>query len=292
MRYALSFMVVVVCLLPGCDESVDPIIETERPYTLWGWLDPTRTHQRVRILEIEPLLEETRPEPLGAMVTLRNMATGETTIWQDSVVQFSSGSYGHVYTAHQVVDFNTTYRLEAMDMHGEISAVTVLTPPGTDPEITEIQSVRGNVRVRVAWRNAPGILKLGLVYNVTLSTFRNPEPEAFSVPVLSGTISGSAQAGYEILVEPSRDIAELYAALNVSPGGLSEIELLGIDVRPFVVAGDWTAPGGQFDPELLVQPGTMSNVDNGFGFVSAGFVDSFVIELPDDAAENAGFTVR
>jgi hypothetical protein len=44
-----------------------------------------------------------------------------------------------------------------------------------------------------------------------------------------------------------------------------------LTLRMDVVNEEWNPPGGAFDPEILVQPGSFSNVVNGFGFVGAGF---------------------
>lgn len=293
-RALLPVLVVLFVLFSaGCESTVDPIVETDRPYTLWGWLDPTSDLQKVRLFEIEPILEADDGTPSTAAVTLTDMTSGTSVAWRDSVVQYASGSLGHVFIADMPVEFDREYRLDAAHPNGQISRVHVATPPRTAPRVSDIQNVRGNVRVRIDWDNAPRILDLYLIYHVTLTTARNPEPEPFSLVLQSGIILEDSGAGLGVVVEPSLDIGAVYGALNVSPGGLTAIELLGIDVRPFVAAAEWTPPTGRtFNPELLVQPGTLSNVQNGFGFVSAGFEDSFVIQLSDDAARNAGFTVR
>lgn len=291
---ALRILALILLLVPAaCDSAVDPIVETERPYTLWGWLDPTADRQKVRLFEIEPILEADDGTPSSATVTMTDMETGTQVAWRDSVVQFPSGSYGHVFIADTGVEFDRAYRLDAAHPDGQVSTVHVVTPPQTAPRVSDIQNVRGNVRVRVDWDNAPRILDLYLIYHVTLTTARNPEPEAFRLVLDSGIVVEETGSGFSVVVEPSLDIGEIYSALNVSPGGLTAIELLGIDVRPFIAAAEWRPPTGRtFDPELLVQPGTLSNVQNGFGFVSSGFEDSFVVQLSDEAARNAGFTVR
>lgn len=281
-----------VLLFAGCDSSVDPIVETDRPYTLWGWLDPTSDMQKVRLFEIEPVLQSDDATPSSAVVTLTDVEAGTQSAWRDSVIQFASGSFGHVFIADTQVAFDHDYRLDARHASGEVSRVMIKTPPRTTPGISEIQNVRGNVRVRIDWEKAPRILDVYLIYHVTLTTARNPDPEPFDVVLQSGIIEEEGDGTFTVVVEPSFDIGALYGALNVSPGGLTAIELLGIDVRPFVAAAEWNPPTGVFNSELLVQPGTMSNVENGFGFVSAGYVDSFVIQLSNEAAENAGFTVR
>ena len=39
---------------------------------------------------------------------------------------------------------------------------------------------------------------------------------------------------------------------------------MGIQIR--ILDKNWDPPGGVFDPEILAQPGAMSNVENGYGF--------------------------
>lgn len=52
----------------------------------------------------------------------------------------------------------------------------------------------------------------------------------------------------------------------------------------FAASASWNPPGGVFDYELLAQPGTMSNVNNGFGFVGAG-VEASITWVPDKATQ-------
>ena len=51
----------------------------------------------------------------------------------------------------------------------------------------------------------------------------------------------------------------------------TEVKVILITVKLIVANREWRPPGGVFDPDILVEPGTMSNVDGGFGFVGAGF---------------------
>ena len=45
--------------------------------------------------------------------------------------------------------------------------------------------------------------------------------------------------------------------------------LAGVLMRVMVVSDDWIPPGGIWDQEVLAQPGTFSNVNDGFGFVGS-----------------------
>ena len=61
---------------------------------------------------------------------------------------------------------------------------------------------------------------------------------------------------------------ERYATLNEydRPLAVREITLIAE-----VASEDWRPPNGVFDPELLVEPGTLSNVTNGFGFIGSAY---------------------
>src|SRR5690606_7524938 len=65
--------------------------------------------------------------------------------------------------------------------------------------------------------------------------------------------------------------------------------LLGAGVRITVLDEAFVPPGGVFDPDILVQPGTLSNVQNGFGFV--GSVARYTAEwvFSDDAMERLDY---
>jgi len=63
-----------------------------------------------------------------------------------------------------------------------------------------------------------------------------------------------------------------YTILN---GELSDLvanlgqRLSGMGMTVVMLAEDWAPPGGVFDPEILVQPGVFSNVENGYGFIGS-----------------------
>ena len=47
------------------------------------------------------------------------------------------------------------------------------------------------------------------------------------------------------------------------------ISLAGLGLRITLLDEAFVPPGGAFDPDVLSQPGTLSNVENGFGFVGS-----------------------
>jgi hypothetical protein len=58
-----------------------------------------------------------------------------------------------------------------------------------------------------------------------------------------------------------------------------------------VASEDWRPPGGVFDPEVLIEPGTFSNVDRGFGFVGGAYRTGATWTPEAAALARAGFQV-
>lgn len=288
----LAATVAAAVLISGCEENVSPIVPTERVFTMWGFLDPTVTSQKARVFRIESVLEPTRPEPLGATMSVTDVASGSATVWRDSVILFPDGFYGHIYLAEQEIGFDREYLVELETLDGLGSSARVRTPAETSPVVSEIQNVRFNVKFRVRWDNAPQLLDLKVRYHVAFRS--RGSGAAFTsgaVTLRTGAVETAADGTPVVLVEPTSDLGDILQLLNLQ-AGRDEMALDSITVLPFVGSEEWRSPTGDFDPEVLVQPGTLSNVDNGFGFFGSGFEDAFVVHLPEDAVENAGFTVR
>lgn len=293
MSRILLIIVVASGIVAGCSESVSPVLDNDKPYTMWGFLDPTSGRQQIRVFSVDGVLEQVSNAPLGALVRLRDEVTGQEIALSDSVVSFVDGTFGHVYVADVGVSFNRDYTLIAESLTGLESRVQVTTPPETTPAVEDVSHSRGFVRVRTSWSGAPQVLGVRLLYYINFKRPSDAEPIYRTVEIRSGTIIGDATTGFGIVVDPALDFGTILEQELISAGrpGFT-MALDSIDVRPFVASRNWAPPGGVFDPEVLVQPGTFSNVVNGFGFVGGGYEDSFVIQLPDEAARDAGFTVR
>ena len=62
-------------------------------------------------------------------------------------------------------------------------------------------------------------------------------------------------------------------------------------MRVHVGDENWISPIGVFDPDFLVEPGTFSNVDNGFGYFGSGYVETIALRPPVALIRRAGFYV-
>jgi hypothetical protein len=80
-----------------------------------------------------------------------------------------------------------------------------------------------------------------------------------------------ADGDWVLLIQIGRDVRTIRNSIKESSGLDTEIKVVKVEVRMIVANREWSPPGGVFDPEVLVEPSLMSNVQGGFGFVGSGF---------------------
>lgn len=71
--------------------------------------------------------------------------------------------------------------------------------------------------------------------------------------------------------------------------GCRDVFLLALNLHLIVGDAPWDPPGGIFDPNVLIQEGVMTNVENGFGIVTAGYRLVEDVLPPKDVVEAACF---
>lgn len=282
----------LVLLLAGCEESVDPVLDTDRAFTLYGFFNPASDTQAVRVFPIEGTLAPERPEPIDAAVASVDLVTGEEHAWQDSLVQFFNGTYGHVYWSNFRPAYGRPYQMIVERSDGATAEVSATVPAEVNPVVEEPVIQVGQVRQLIRWEGAPRLINLNLVY--TIEVFFGSEPIdtlRFTLPYEGRVLP--IEGGWGVQVDYSNDLARIVALYVEATGSLFNISfgLLDIELRVMVVSGEWTPPGGAFDPNLLVEPGTFSNVENGFGFVGAGYPASVHWMLAPEVLDEAGFRV-
>lgn len=270
----LGILIVSAALLGGCETSVDPVVGTERAFSLYGVLQPRADTQWVRVYPIEDQLTPTPPTPLDASVTSTLLETGQTQTWRDSVIQDPSGNNAHVFWHPFRVAHGRTYQLEVTGPRGRTlvevavpdSAALILQPPEVTPT-----GVFTPVLINSA---VPRLLHLEVEYYFQYDFSEN---QAGS-PLLRATRSyAGAQrredGGWVVPINLVRDFLILREQLDAADlwNPLHGLVMVNMTLRLAVVNDEWNPPGGTFDADALAQPGTMSNVENGFGFVGAGY---------------------
>ncbi|GIV59544.1 DUF4249 family protein [Rhodocaloribacter litoris] len=286
-------VVMMLAWTTGCEEAVQPNLGIDLPYTLWGIFNPKADTQAVRVFEIEENLMLVRPEPIDAVVTSTDLTLGEQRVWQDSLIRLADGDYRHVFwSAFRAVPGHT-YRLEVARSDGARSSAQVKVPPLVtlevlEPDAQQVRQARQTLAVQGA---APSLPRVDLTYFV-ISAHSGGSQAVQSEVVLSH--DGQAvrrDSGWTLEVDFSNSFFFILGLLDLQDRPVDIIELLEVEAHIHVGDENWVspAPGGRFDPDFLVEPGVFDNVENGFGFVGAGYVETIKWRPPDELLRHAGF---
>lgn len=280
----------------GCETSVDPIVGSDRAYSLYGVLQPRADTQWLRIYPIEDRLRPTSPEPLDVAVTSIQLETDQQLTWRDSIIQEDDGRNAHAYWHPLRVEHDQTYRLEATGARGT-AGVTVRVPPEADlaRQPSDVRSGSVLVPVRVT-SDVPRLIRVEVTYHVQYDEPENvvgPEPPTTRIPRSYDDAARRTDGGWTIPINLSDDFQALREELTDTDRWNPRFGLVMIDMtlRLAVVNDEWNPPDGIFDADVLVEPGTMSNVENGFGFVGAGYRLEETWTPDDETLTAAGWTV-
>lgn len=275
----------------SCSEDVNPFIGTELPYTIWGTVNPEADTQAVRVFLIDDILQLVSPDPLDAQVSIINVDANNRFVLQDSVIQLNNGDYRHIFWAAFDVNHNETYRVEVERSDGQLSKSANITVPG--PISTEIIPANTNatselIQSLVINGDPPSLPRIDVTYQ-TFSVNGNLVTLAENPVTISYANAPTLTQGELVLdLDLRKDfeiVREDFDAKSL-PGFIC---LESIDVDLHVGNAEWRSPTGEFDPNFLVEPGSLTNIENGFGFFGAGFVESRTIIPPSILQVRAGF---
>ncbi|MBT8400549.1 MAG: DUF4249 domain-containing protein [Rhodothermia bacterium] len=270
----------------GCDESVNPFIESDRYFSLYGTLDMNADTQWVRVDPIDTTIFSTGMESIDAAVSSTDLNTGDMTVWRDSLFEFNDGSFGHVFYAPLRIQPNHVYRMEVERSDGAQSIAETQVPELPIASVGSVSRVvfsNGAIEltVPVSWsgiESAPAQVETWYRFGTTPRS--NFQDLRFAYP----TADGSTDPGWQIVARLSSDRDDILE--QIIP---DNFYFLGMGMRIVVFDNKFSPPGGVFDPDILSQPGSFSNVDNGFGFVgSIGRFDAQWV-LDDQTALDLGY---
>jgi hypothetical protein len=268
----------------ACDDTVDPFIEEERFFTIFGFLDTAADTQFVRVIPLRRRLVAEEADVLDASVTTTALEDGTPVVWRDSLIHFDDGSFGHVFFAPLHVFPGWTYRFEVRRSDGATAAAETTVPRAEHAFVGEPVEGPANLIQTVRWENvdAPPF-RVEVWYR--FADF--PPSEPFREVVITygedrfGTLR---EDGWAVDVQLRKDRADVARRIG------EPLVFLGVGMRLTMTDERWRPPGGVFDPELLIQPGVFSNVENGFGFL--GSVNQYTTEwtLPEPTIEALGYS--
>ena len=107
----------------------------------------------------------------------------------------------------------------------------------------------------------------------------------------AGDAPGPKPDGWLIQLDLRDDFDKIREAYENQDLPQTLIRLREIELRVHVGDENWVSPVGFFDPDFLVEPGILSNVENGFGFFGSGYMESTVFAPSRLLQGRAGFFV-
>ncbi len=295
----LSFGAVLVLFLAGCDEDVAALTGVHEPFSMYGIINPRLPTQTLLISPIEDLFRPIESS-IDADVRSIDLTTGEEYVWIDSAVTNATGQLDHVFWADFRPDFGSRHRIEVVRSDGEVSTVEADVPL----PVTIEQEDSGTRYLDVFIRGEEvRLVRIDVIYGVRFFAaypgFEEPAPYssyAFSRTGDQEEASGgwrlriNLDADYEqmrtLYYLDHRDDEDFTAFWNPVCDGLGLVDLkIGLTVG----TDDWDPPGGVFDPNALAQPGTMTNVENGFGFVAGGYNEESALYPSTETLDDTWF---
>ena len=235
-----------------------------------------------------------QPNPIDAVVRTLQLESGHHRMWRDSIVQLDDGYYRHVYWSLFQPQPGESYLLETERSDGVIASAQTTIPPLVTLEVLEPDTLRPREALMpvMIHGDAPSMPRIDVEY--ILAGYREEGGEAIFKNVSFNYVGRpSAVAGGSLLeIDLIADYSDIYQVFrDDSDVTTSIIDLKEVQLRIHVGDENWVSPVGNFDPDLLVEPGTFSNVKNGFGFFGAGYVESTVFRPPVVLLRRAGFHI-
>ncbi len=278
--FRTAALLFTVSFLTSCDQSIDPVIGEDRPFTIWGYLDAHADTQRIRVFSIEERLGVDRAGPIDASVTSTNLTTGKAHTWVGREITYSDSSVGHVFEAAFRAQYEERYRLSVRRSDGAESSAEVTIPPPVKVELTDERN-RVIVPIQIHGK-PPNLVDVSVIYDAITLPPANPWPPGSVTPP---SVRLPVQVSYSGKEEPTDngwryelnlrdDFAVVQEEFELSCLSPDHIALRRIYFQFLAADEQWAPPNDSFDPNLLIEPGTFSNVENGYGFFGGGYTVS------------------
>ena len=278
---------VVVASLAACDTEIAPTSADGRAFTIWGQLDPTASRQAVRVEPIAPTIDQ--EVPFAGTVTSVDLGTGAETAWRDSLVTFPDGSTGHVFLADYRPAYDSRVELRVTQDGEVVSYARVTVPPRVTPYFGAL-SIGAPSSLDLVLPGAPRVVGARVVYDLL---GRRPATSGGgeagfleSLPVEDGQIA-SVEFGWRVRINLTGQIETIRS--RFLQRDIRDFNATGVRVRVAVASEEWAAPYPlTFSRELLIQPGTVSNVRGGYGFLGAAYALDLALEFDEDTLRRLG----
>jgi len=274
---SLSTALVVSYLVSACDSNFTPFSQTDNFYTLLGYLDTDADTQYVRVIPFRATVERQLEPTIDAVVRSIDLTGGSTVVWSDSLVSFPDSTYGHVFWAVFSAKPEHTYRVEVQRSDGAVTSAETTVParPG-DPETVYGALNQSSTNAPMFWPGVNNVVDEDAYYEITeVNCLGTPSPALYQQPpeysvrvrYEQDRRGRSTAAGWRFEFDFFGDKDILSRRYGFQDGFCAI--LYNLEVRIATPSAEFDPPGGVWDRELLIQPGSLSNVEGGLGFVGS-----------------------
>ncbi len=278
----VSFLVSVFVILSvaGCDSTdLDPFENNEKYFTVFGFLTERERNHAIRVIPLSRLAEriDSPSDPqasIDAVVTTTDLTTGSVVRWNHTLTRLTDGSYGHVFRASFMVRPARTYRLEITRNDGKITSAETDVPHLSSTRVEQLLPViRPDSSVYqdliLPGINSPWDMEVAYWFPASGSPIRIPY----------GRMGiATDDGGWMVRVDIAGDMETLSV---IRQQAVENLTWDAMGVRLQVMDAKWDPPLDIFDPEVLSIPGTLSNVEKGYGFF--GSIGLFQDDWPNSA---------
>jgi len=295
-------LIVLLVLLPvsagllGCEENLAPREPFGRPFSLYGVLSPDLPIQSIRLYPLEDFISLGSPKPPEVDVASTDLHTGERRTWRDTVLVDPNGQHEYIFWSPFRAEFGHTYRVEAVRRSdGATSHAEVRIPPPVRVRLVDDRDASA-LQVLIEGENIRA-LKPEAEYAVRAAGAL--ENDTSTVPIFHYVVSyegreRAVEQGWQVNFNMVVDFGKLVPLYSADIGGplgkfCEGLALYGLELHVLVGDAVWDPPGGVFDFDILVHPQTLSNVENGFGFIGGGYRVAESVFPSREAVEYACF---
>lgn len=277
---------ILIMVLSSCDDSVEAVRTDGKAFTLYGYLNPKADTQAVRVFPIDEVLEAENRDQVDGIFTSTNLETGSSVTWRDSLVSFIDDNKGHVYFSPFRVEFDTPYEVNILrSSDGAATKALTKTPPLVQDDIEIVRDTGTDIEANITWNGAPRLQNVKVRYKMLVELLGELIDTFFLVDYDAQEITEGSI--WQIALQFDDDARQIFRTLNRPQG--SRLTLCEVNIEALVTNKEWFPPDGEYDPDILVQPGVFSNVENGFGFIGAGYQQTTVWRPDSTQIRGAGF---
>ena len=269
------FLSIFAFLMGGCDKLRDaefnPLIDLGQHFTIYGYLDVNKDMVYVRVIPFRNTLVSNNEtdRTIDAQVTLKNVTANVTYNLRDSVITASTGKIYHVFYTPLRASEGHKYRLEVKNSKGQISHAETVAPK--EPKLTRypvgFTFASGGSKLYYTDLRWTDIKDKPVEVNVWYRFYLLPNNQfrdiRLSYDTLYANVGALQNDLWGLRVGITRDLYKIQELHGFNP---LLLPIMGMGVELKLRDDKWKVPNNVWDPNVLVEPAVLDNIENGFGF--------------------------